>query len=169
MSIIGVMVLMGTFAVGHFLRQAQDSRFAVENSPTEIRVQGHSLEPYVRNGESRRFLAYSGEALSRGQLVIFDQLINGSQMRVVKRVAALEGDRLSVINGKIFVEEEPLRNTRGEVFLATDPTLQNYFELFPKVPEGQIFVIGDQVGRRSIDSRVFGFVARKRVRYAEAR
>ena len=89
----------------------------------------------------------------------------GGGRAMIKRVAGLPGDAMKVRDARIWIGEEALTNSRGQALRVTDATLANYFELYPRVPDGMIFVIGDQTGRRSRDSREFGFVPLADVMY----
>jgi len=108
----------------------------------------------------------------RGEVVIFTSPEDGS--RLVKRVAAVAGDRVAVRGGRLFVNGTPLAD-------ATHPDLEHWGSrtvhlnlLFgggpdlaeTEIPPGQLLVLGDARGN-SRDGRFFGLVPERAV-YARA-
>lgn len=74
------------------------------------------------------------------------------RMRYVKRVIGVPGDRIDIKDGKVFVNDKELE----------EPYIQGITEKtiidFPlQVPEGQLFVLGDN-REHSSDSRDFGCI-----------
>lgn len=78
----------------------------------------------------------------------------------IKRVIAVEGDSVEIVNKKIFINGEPLPNEHG---VYTDPNIHPRFQdrrdnMEPvTVPEGKLFVMGDNRDH-SYDSRFWNFV-----------
>ena len=122
--------------------------------------------------------------IQRGDIIVFHYPVNPSQ-HFVKRVVALPGDRLRLINKKVYVNGVPL-DERYVQFIA--PDRQAYRDDFPRtdvpafevtarwwmemrklvedhqliIPEGHYFVLGDNRDD-SRDSRYWGFVPRENV------
>jgi signal peptidase I len=85
----------------------------------------------------------------RGDIVVFDSVDEDDQT-LIKRVVGLAGDEIQVQGGVLYVndeaQEEPYLNDADQFRSYYGPTV---------VPEGHIFVMGDNRGN-SADSRVFG-------------
>ena len=118
----------------------------------------------------------------RGDVIVFHYPVNPAQ-DFVKRVVALPGDRLRLVNKRVYINGVPLR----EPYVQYITTLRNfYLDDFPQtsspvlevdakwwkempklvedhqliIPEGQYFVLGDNRDD-SKDSRYWGFVPRE--------
>lgn len=102
----------------------------------------------------------------RGEIAVFDSPEDGTT-RLIKRIVAVGGDRVSVVNGQLSINGEPLGDRTVEHFgdreaLLNLTTQQAYnrgggpnFEAV--VPPGMVLAMGDHRGN-SNDGRKFGFV-----------
>ncbi|MGB6387749.1 MAG: signal peptidase I [Terriglobales bacterium] len=120
----------------------------------------------------------------RGDVIVFHYPLNPAQ-DFVKRVVALPGDRLRLINKRVYVngvpQREPyvqyisaIRNYYRDDFPQTDSpdygVDAKWWKEMPKlvedrqliIPEGQYFVLGDNRDD-SQDSRYWGFVPRENI------
>lgn len=122
--------------------------------------------------------------IQRGDIVVFHYPVNPAQ-HFVKRVVALPGDRLRLINKRVYINGTPL-DERYAQYIA--PDRQAYRDDFPRtdvpafevtarwwmemrklvddhqliIPEGHYFVLGDNRDD-SRDSRYWGFVPRESI------
>jgi signal peptidase I len=137
---------------------------------------------YGNGGVWERLLPY--RKIRRGDIVVFHYPVNPSQA-FVKRVVAVPGDRLRLINKRVFVNGTPLnepyvqyvsnvRSPYRDDFPRTDrpdygvdakwwkemPKLVEDHQLI--IPEGHYFVLGDNRDD-SQDSRYWGFVPRQNI------
>jgi signal peptidase I len=102
----------------------------------------------------------------RGDIALFDSPEDGST-RLIKRIVAIGGDHVSVIDGKLSINGQPLGDRVVEHFgerearlrLTTQPGYNRgggpNFE--GTVPPGMVLAMGDHRGN-SNDGRMFGFV-----------
>lgn len=118
------------------------------------------------------FKLTAGAHVARGDVVVFDAPDNHT--RLIKRVAAVGGDRVEIRDGHLWVNGKSFMNGRSgatETFGERTALLNLEFGGGPdvaplRVPDGQVFVLGDARGN-SRDSRYFGLVRESDV-YARA-
>lgn len=99
----------------------------------------------------------------RGDIAVFDSPQDGT--RLIKRVAAVAGDEVELIDGRLSVNGvalEAIDATDTEVFRNHRATLNLSHGGGPDihgltVPDGQVLMLGDARGN-SIDGRFFGLV-----------
>lgn len=100
-------------------------------------------------------LVYKFSSIERGDVVVFRPPTSVEQdTPYVKRVVGLPGDEVEIRSGQVLVN--------GGLFLvpqATDPT---YTKAKERVPEGQLFVLGDNRNESS-DSHIWGFVPEENI------
>jgi signal peptidase I len=119
-----------------------------------VKVEGTSMLPEVADQE-RIFVnkfVYRLEPISRGDVVVFQYPLDPSQS-YIKRVVAVAGDRLKIVDGTVYVNGIALT----ELYV---PAPYRDTSSYPEtvVPPQSYFVLGDH---RSLskDSRDFGPVA----------
>lgn len=121
-----------------------------------VQVEGTSMEPHLTHHE-RLFInkfSYHFEPIARGDIVVFHYPMDPSKS-YIKRVVGLPGEWVSLRNGRVFVNGEPLR----------EPYLPARFVdsgSYPSTHIGQdeYFVLGDH-RESSNDSRAWGTVSRE--------
>jgi signal peptidase I len=140
-------------------------------------VPSGSMEPNLRPGDRVvvNMLAYGlrvpftdvelidrGEP-QRGDVVVFKSPDDGT--RLIKRVVAVGGDRVALIDGRLWIDGQPLHDTDasdiehfGDRDVHLDLRQGGGPDIFDTtVPEGMALVLGDHRGN-SRDGRYFGLV-----------
>jgi signal peptidase I len=122
-----------------------------------IRVESISMQPtlYAGNFIIVNKLAYQLGTPSRGDIIIFRYPPDPEhEPPYIKRVIGLSGDRVDVKNGKVFINDEPLR----EPYISAPPRYEDSWI----VPEDSLFVLGDNRNSSS-DSHSWGMVPMENV------
>lgn len=116
-----------------------------------VRVQGHSMEPLLRDGSLcvalRRWCAGPP---ARGQV----WLLEGPQGPVIKRVLGLPGEHLEQRDGVLFLEGNRLE----------EPYLERYDRGDVSLPTGSGYVVLGDNRQASQDSRTWGLMPLKAFR-----
>ena len=119
-------------------------------------VLGNSMYPTLHE-KDRLFankipLYFSGP--KRGEIVVLEAP-DASNKDYIKRVIGIEGDTVSIIDGKVYLNGKILE----EDYIEEDAYTHIYNENYWEVPEGYAFVLGDNRDEgASKDSRYFGCV-----------
>jgi len=126
-------------------------------------VDGKSMEPTLFDGNLLMVnkMIYDWQDVNHGDVIVFHANENEDY---VKRVIGLPGDKITYKNDTLYlngkkVDEpylDPYRKNDGKP-LTEDFTLEEITGGVKEVPDGRIFVMGDN-RRESLDSRYFGFV-----------
>jgi signal peptidase I len=116
------------------------------------RVYGQSMEPNLHTDQRLVIekLGYHFHGPRRGDVVVIHDP-GGSPELLIKRVIGLPGERVTVTDGRVYIDGAPL----DEPYLA-QPTLGNGRSWI--VPPLSVFVMGDNRSA-SRDSRIFGPVS----------
>lgn len=103
-----------------------------------------------------------GAAVSRGDIVIFDSPRDGT--RLIKRIVAVGGDEVSMSNGRLSIDGQPLARENagferfGEHIAALNLDDGGGPDIRPfVVPPGKLLAVGDHRGS-SLDGRYFGLI-----------
>lgn len=106
---------------------------------------------------------------TRGEIAVFDSPEDGTT-RLIKRIVAIGGDHVQVVNGQLSINGEPLGDRTVEHFGERDALLN--LTSYPTanqgggpnfdavVPPGMVLAMGDHRGN-SNDGRKFGFISEK--------
>ena len=115
-----------------------------------VMVEGFSMRPTLENGEYVLVnkMSYRSELPEYGDIVVFHFPVDPDQ-DFIKRVIALPGDDVYVIDGEVRVNERVL----NEAYISAPPQYVGRWH----VPEEQIFVLGDNRNNSS-DSHSWGAV-----------
>ncbi len=124
--------------------------FLIDTVVGRVRVENISMQPTLHEGQFLLVnkLAYRLGDFQRGDVIVFHYPRNPSE-DYIKRVIGLPGDTVSVENGQVSVNGLVLE----EPYIASPPQYTSSWT----VPDGQIFVLGDNRNQSS-DSHSWGFV-----------
>ena len=144
----GVAELVFTAAVAFVLVFGFVRPFVVE----AYRIPTESMVPTLEVGDrvlANKFV-YRFTEPERWDIVVFDSVDEDDDQTLIKRVVGVAGDEIQVQGGVLYVNDE----AQEEAYL-NDADQSRSFYGPTVVPEGHIFVMGDNRGN-SADSRVFG-------------
>jgi len=127
------------------------------------KIKGQSMHPNYPDAEYllTQKVSYYLERPKRGDVIVFTPPISQDD-EFIKRIIALPGEKVKVANGKVFINDEELKEayldssvyTSGSSFLVEG---EEY-----TVPEGDWFVMGDNRPHSS-DSRSWGPITKKEI------
>lgn len=120
------------------------------------RVVGRSMMPTLHDNQylAVNKLSYRLHPPERGDIIVFRDP-NGDGRKLIKRVIGLEGEAVEILNGQVYVNQQPL----------PEPYLQepgNYSYRAITVPPGQVFVLGDNRNNSS-DSHDWGTLSEEMI------
>ncbi len=127
-------------------------RFAVQN----FRIEGYSMEPNFHDGQFLfvNKIEYMLHPPERGDVIVFVPP-NNSSKDFIKRVIGLPGDRIEIVNGRVFIN--------GEELIETYPLNAGSYSMGAvTVPPDEYFVLGDNRNYSS-DSHSWGPVSVKKI------
>ena len=122
------------------------------------KIKGQSMHPTFPDGEYllTEKVSYYRNDPQRGDVVVFKPPI--SEDEFIKRIIGLPGDTVSLLGGKVFVNDKLLK----EDYIIVDTNAGGFLNEGQKyvVPEGNYFVMGDNRPHSS-DSRSWGPITKK--------
>lgn len=121
-------------------------------------VKGESMYPTLEEGDRLILKKYEAvlktEEYERGDIIVFKSPIENDDRYFIKRVIALQGDRVNIFDGQLHVNDRKVEESYIEKNSFTNPLIygKDYTVL-----EDELFVIGDnRLPGKSNDSRGFG-------------
>lgn len=124
-------------------------------------VDGPSMQPTLHNNDVIFLEKLSVETnnIKRGEIIVFDSK-NENNDYYIKRVIGVAGDQVDIKNGKVYVNGNQIVENYLSPDTITEPISP---KTTYKVPEGQVFVLGDNRSN-STDSRILGCINVKDVK-----
>ncbi len=124
-----------------------------------LEITGDSMYPTLKNGERIivEKVSYKSRQPTRGEIIVF-RALNNSRIFLIKRVIAIPGDQLDVLDGVLTINNRQYFDKRYSTKFDNFEVLgqlTNYKS--QPIPEGYIAVMGDN-RKESYDSRMFGLV-----------
>jgi signal peptidase I len=96
---------------------------------------------------------------ARGEIAVFDSPRDGT--RLIKRIVAIGGDVVAIVDGHLSINGKPLGDEHIEHFGAREALLNFDMgggpDLHTTIPPGMVLAIGDHRGN-SLDGRFFGAI-----------
>ncbi len=126
------------------------------------KVIGSSMYPTLEENDrlfSNKIVYIVGE-LKRGDIVII-KAPDDPKKDYIKRIVGLEGDKIDIIDGLVYLNDEQLKEDYIELGSFTETHQDSSWE----VPENHVFVLGDnRAPGASKDSRSFGIISKDNVK-----
>ncbi|ACK68993.1 signal peptidase I [Gloeothece citriformis PCC 7424] len=121
-------------------------------------IPSDSMLPTLETGDRLvvEKISYRFHPPQKGDIIVFEPPVQlqlqgyDHTQAFIKRVIGTSGHVISVVNGTVYLDNQPLEET----YIFEEP---NYTLLPVKVPEGKLFVMGDN-RNNSNDSHVWGFL-----------
>ncbi|NLZ50042.1 MAG: signal peptidase I [Clostridiales bacterium] len=126
-------------------------------------VDGDSMYPTLHNNDVLfvNRLSKINKDYKRGDIIIFDSLDAKNDI-YIKRIIAVAGDEVEIKDDKVYLNGEELQENYLAEGTITEPGIFMSDKEKFTVPEGYIFVMGDN-RENSKDSRTFGPVSLEQV------
>lgn len=125
---------------------------------TSTIVDGRSMNPTVNHGDRLMVnkLFFMKKNITRGDVIDF--YVPESKKYYLKRVIAVEGDTVELINDRVYLNGKKLE----EDYVSTEVTTPHSETTKWEVPKGYVFVLGDNRSN-SRDSRDLGVIPRSNI------
>jgi signal peptidase I len=137
-------------------------RWTVKNNIAQAyKMPASSMAPTLLVGDHliADMRIYKNEKPQRGDIIIFEFPKDPSK-DFIKRVIGMEGEKVEIVNNKIYINDKLLDDPWGH-FTKSGPPLDTWGPTV--VPKDSLFVLGDNRDN-SMDSRFFGFVKVEKVK-----
>lgn len=117
----------------------------------QTKVTGNSMNDVLLNGDTVMIDSFSYRITSpkRYDIIVFKKTEkNGEQVEYIKRIVALPGETIQIIDGKIYVNDEEIKDLRIKENIVNSGLAKEKI----KLDYDEYFVIGDNINN-SEDSR----------------
>jgi signal peptidase I len=151
-----IIFLIGNVAIRPLLGWAIRNHIA---RPYKIPSSGMSPALLVGDRLVADMRNYKSQKPQRGDTIIFE-FPKDSSKDFIKRVIGMEGEKIEIVNNKIYVNDKLLDDPWGN-FTKSGPALDIWGPAV--VPKKSLFVLGDNRDN-SMDSRFFGFINVEKVK-----
>lgn len=139
-----VAVLAGAVVVALLVRAFLFTTFWIPTGSMEPTLQGAPRKDRVVVNR----LSYKLHDVNRGDIIVFDlppgeptMTVEGQQVKeLIKRVVGLPGETVTLRDGQVYIDGEPLEESYLPEGTRTEPICGE--DEFP-IPEGHVFVMGD--------------------------
>lgn len=123
---------------------------------TVFKVEGKSMEPNFSQDQYMLVnkLSYIISSPERGDVVILKFPGDPDKMKYIKRIIGLPGEKVTIKNGKVFINDEQLFEVYISQEIKTIPNMET------QLGTDEYFVVGDNRPNSS-DSRVWGSAPKK--------
>jgi len=127
-------------------------------------VYGYSMEPTLEEGDNLLVEKISPrlKKFEYGDIVVIDvpERLKGEKNPIIKRIIALENDTVEIRDGKVYVNGKMIT----EPYIKGDYTMERNPEYSKMiVPEGKVYVLGDNREAFITDSRTLGAIDENRI------
>ena len=137
--------------------------FVIQNNT----VVGSSMVPTLTGGDQilvEKISSYLPNGIKRGDIVTVDtrsfEGFSKEERRIIKRVIGLPGERVTLREGRVYVEGQLLEESYLDPELETPTRNPAYADL--RLGSDEFYVMGDN-RTHSVDSRTIGPVARSHI------
>jgi len=139
----------------------------------EHKIVGHSLEPSLKEGIQVKGLIgyYDCNKIKRGEIAIIK--FKTREETFVKKIVGVPGDKLEFVDltgspqaNQLKLNGKILKNSLDEPYLFSE-TGQRIITIplkDGKIPEGRYFVLSEEKGLSSFDSRQYGFLEKEHLK-----
>lgn len=116
-------------------------------------VKGSSMEPTLKTNDRLLInkIGFLVDNIEYGDIVEFHNPYNKNDDNYIKRVIALEGDIVEIIENRVYVNQ----NLLTEEYTSTNGETKIESEYYWEIKNDEVFVLGDN-RPKSDDSRIFG-------------
>lgn len=129
-------------------------------------VYNYSMEPTLYEGDNlitEKITPMLG-IFKRGDIITIKDAsfsLSESGKTIIKRIVALENDVVNISNGKLYINGELINEgyIKGDFTMQVDPQYSKDYV----VPEGCVYVLGDNRGAGIIDSRSIGPISTEKI------
>lgn len=153
-----IVILISSFVIQPLVRSSIKNNIA-----RAYKIPSSGMEPTLLVGDHliANMEIYKREKPKRGDIVIFVYPKDPSK-DFIKRVIGLEGEKVGMINNKIYVNDTLLDDPWG--YFDSSGVPKGFDKFRPvMVPKDSLFVLGDN-RNNSLDSRFWGFVNIRKVK-----